>query len=85
MKSAAIDAPATSAVVAVWASSGSRTKRIAATLARELANANPGGRVDSSMKIAARFGTSNTMAVKARCLLMGQGIIRKTGRHYYVA
>lgn len=85
MKSAVADALVTSAVITLWADSGSRTKRIAATLARELANGNPGDRVDSSMRIAARFGASNTMAVNARYLLMGQRIIRKVGRHYYVA
>lgn len=85
MTSAAAGALVTSAVIAAWADSGSRTKRIAATLARELANANSGDRVDSSMRIAARFGVSNTTAVNARYLLMGQKIIRKTGRHYYVA
>jgi hypothetical protein len=64
---------------------GETSDREAAILARELVNANPGDRVDSSMKIAARFGATNTMAVNARYLLMGQGIIRKIGRHYYVA
>lgn len=37
------------------------------------------------MRIAARFGATNTMAVNVRYLLMGQRIIRKVGRHYYVA
>jgi hypothetical protein len=85
MKSAAAGDLVTSAVLTAWANSGSRAKRIAATLARELENANPGDQVDSSMKIAARFGVTNTMAANARYLLMGQGIIRKIGRHYYVA
>lgn len=85
MKSAAAADLATLAIITAWESSGSRTRRIAATLARELANANPGDRVDSSVKIAARFGATNTMAVNSRYLLMGQRIIRKVGRHYYVA
>jgi hypothetical protein len=85
MRSAVAGDLATSAVIAAWVNSGSRTRQIAATLAGELANANSGDRVDSSMRIATRFGASNTMAVNARYLLMGQKIIRKTGRHYYVA
>ena len=85
MRSAAVDDPVNSAVLTAWTSSESRTKRIAAALARELADADQGDRVDSSMKIAARFGTTNTMAVNVRFFLMGCGIIRKSGRHYYVA
>jgi hypothetical protein len=75
----------TSAVITAWANSGSRTRQIAARLARELASLPENTQVESSMKIAARFRTSNTMAVNARHLLMGQGIVRKVGRHYYVA
>jgi hypothetical protein len=84
MKSAAAGDLVTSAVITAWANSGSRTKRITATLARELASASPGDPVDSSMKIAARFSATISMATNARYLLMGQGIIRKIGRHYYV-
>ena len=72
-------------VIAKWAASGSRTRHIAATLARELSEKPPNTRVESSMKIAARFGTSNTMAVRARHLLIERGIIRKVGRYYHVA
>jgi hypothetical protein len=61
------------------------TRRIAARLARELAGKPCHERVDSSMKIAARYGVSNTMAVNARHLLMGARIIYKKDRHYYVA
>jgi hypothetical protein len=71
-------------VITVWANSRSRTRRIAAVLARELANANPGDRVESTTKIAGRFGVTNSVAVNARYLLMGQKVIRKAGRHYYV-
>lgn len=71
-------------IIAEWAISGSQTKRIAAMLARELMTAREGDKVISSMKIAERFGASNTMAVKARYLLIGQGIIHKSGGHYYV-
>jgi hypothetical protein len=68
-----------------WASSGSRKRQIAATLARELAARPAHARVESSMKIAARFGTSNTTAVGARFLLMGHMLIYKSGRHYFNA
>jgi hypothetical protein len=71
-------------VIAGWAASGSRMRQIAATLAHELAKVPHGERVDSSVKIARRFGASNTMAVHARYLLTGQRIIHKSGRHYYV-
>jgi hypothetical protein len=71
-------------IIAEWAAGGSQTKRIAAMLACELMAASEGDRVISSRKIAERFGASNTMAVKARYLLMGQGVIHKSGIHYYV-
>jgi hypothetical protein len=85
MKNAEASDLVNSAIITAWVKSGSRTKLIAAALARELANANPGDRVESSMKIAARFGTSSTMAANARYHLISQGIIRKVGCHYYVA
>jgi hypothetical protein len=72
-------------VISQWAASGSRTRHIAATLARELSLKPPNTQVESSMKIAARFGTSNTMAVRARYLLIERGMISKVGRHYFVA
>lgn len=73
------------AVISAWAHSGVTSKVIAATLARELPALPPATRVTSSMKIAARFNTSNTTAVRARYHLLAQKIIRKNGRHYYVA
>jgi hypothetical protein len=36
------------------------------------------------MKIAKRYGASNTMAVNARNLLMDAKLIYQNGRHYYV-
>jgi DNA-binding GntR family transcriptional regulator len=72
-------------VIRQWAGSGIRKRQIAATLARELASLPPHTRVESSMKIAARFGTSNSTAVHARFLLIAQNIIYKSGRHYFVA
>lgn len=68
-----------------WASSGSIKRRIAATLARELASRPAHTRVESSMKIAARFGTSNATAAGARFLLTGHHLIYKSGRHYFTA
>jgi hypothetical protein len=68
-----------------WANSGSRKRQIAATLARELASLPAHTRVESSMKIAARFGTSNTTAAGARFLLTGHKLIYKSGRHYFTA
>jgi hypothetical protein len=41
--------------------------------------------VDSTQKIAARFTVSRSVATDARNLLIGQGIIRQRGRHYYPA
>jgi hypothetical protein len=73
-------------VIAAWAASGSGTRRTAATLARDLlAEGLSHTRVDSAAKIAKRLGTSPTMADNARRMLMGQGIVYKIGRHYYVA
>jgi hypothetical protein len=37
------------------------------------------------MKIAARFATSNSTAVNARRLLLGQRLIYKSGSRYYTA
>jgi hypothetical protein len=71
-------------MIAEWAGSPSRTRRIAASWARELVALPTDTQVESSMKIASRFGVSNTMAVRARYLVTGPGVIRKSGRRYYV-
>jgi hypothetical protein len=71
------------AVISAWAQHHSRTRQVAARIARELALRPAQTRVDSSMKIAARHGVSHTMAVNARYLLMGAKLIHKNGRHYY--
>ena len=76
---------AASSVIRAWASHHSRTKQLAARLARELALCPDHSQVESSMKIARRVGTSGTMAVNARNLLMGAGLIYKSGRHYHKA
>jgi hypothetical protein len=74
-------------VIAGWAGSGIRSRRVAAVLALELLGKPRNTRVDSSMKIAVRFGTDNSMAVRARLLLTGARIIYRSDadHHYYVA
>ena len=71
--------------IAGWAASPVVTRQIAANLARDLVAASQHDRVDSVRKIAARFCVSGSVATNARNLLMGRGIIYKSGRHYYVA
>jgi DNA-binding GntR family transcriptional regulator len=71
------------AVIAGWAASPAATKQIAAQLASELTAAPRNDPVASAQKIAARFSVSRSVAVNARNLLQGQGIIRKHGPHYY--
>ncbi len=75
----------TSAIIAAWENHGSRAKQIAAVLARELEGKNPGDRIDSSVKIAARLGVSRSIVETARNHLMGARIIRKSRGHYCVA
>jgi hypothetical protein len=74
-------------VIAGWFRSGSRARQIAAVLGGELLARPRGTRVDSSMKIAARFRVNNSMAARARNFLMGAEIIYRSeaDRHYYVA
>jgi len=71
------------AVIKAWANHSSMTRQLAARLARELALRPACTLVDSSMKIAARYGVSHTMAVNARYLLAGAKLIHKKGRRYY--
>jgi hypothetical protein len=73
---------AASPVIKEWARHHSLTRQLAARLARELASRPDHSPFDSSMKIAAKYGVSNTMAVKARNLLAGAHLIYKSGRHY---
>lgn len=75
--------PATHAEITAWAASGVMKKQVAARLAREIALLPPHTRVESSMKIAAKNGVSNTVAANARHLLLGANLIYKNGRHYY--
>ncbi len=79
-------------VIAGWAASGARSRQVAAAWARELLDqaSAPGtdrgaGRpVESTMKVAARAGVSNSAAARARRLLVGAGFLRqRPDRHYY--
>jgi hypothetical protein len=72
-------------VIREWAGHYSMRRQLAARLARELAVLPDHSRVESTMKIAARYGTSHTMAVNARNLLAGAHFIYKSGRHYHKA
>jgi DNA-binding GntR family transcriptional regulator len=72
-------------VTAEWAASPAAARQLAAALARELQAASPDDPVDSTQKIAALFTVSRSVATDARNLLIGQGIIRQRGRHYYPA
>lgn len=72
-------------VIAGWAASPVVTRQIAAKLARDLALASRHDRVDSTQKIATKFCVSGSVATNARNFLVGQGIIYKSGPHYYVA
>ena len=76
---------AAGSVIRAWASHHSLTRQLAALLARELALRPDDSQVESSMKIAAQYGVSNTMAVNARKLLVGAHLIYKSGRHYHKA
>jgi hypothetical protein len=72
-------------VIRQWASDHSRTRQLAAKLARELAPLPDDSRVESTLKIAKRLGVSHTMAVNARNLLAGARLVYESGRHYYKA
>jgi hypothetical protein len=71
-------------VIAAWARSGSAAKQLAGLLARELRLLPPGSPVTSSMKIAERHGTSQSIAVSARRFLTSAKIIhQRADKHYY--
>jgi hypothetical protein len=70
-----------------WAASPSRAKQVAAAWGRDLLDQPAGERAASSMKIAARYGVNNTMAVRARRYLLTAGFLHRdpgTSR-YHVA
>jgi len=55
--------------IAVWSRSGSQARQIAAALGRELLDTPRHTRVDSSMKIAARFGANKPVTELRHSLL----------------
>ena len=74
------------ALIAEWARSPSRAKRIAATLALEMWSQPKGTRVESCREMAERCNVNLSTAEQARKLLAMASIIRKSDdRHYYVA
>jgi hypothetical protein len=75
--------PGTPAVIKTWAGSGAMVKQVAARLAREIALRPPNEEFQSSMRIAANYGISNSMAVHARRFLASAGLVYKQGRRYY--
>ncbi len=72
-------------VIREWAAHWSRTRQLAAVLARELASHPDHSRIEPGKKIAALHGVSYTTAVRARNLLIGIGLVYKDGPHYYKA
>lgn len=72
-------------VIDEWAASPAATRQIAAHLAGDLAAASRNDPVDSTQAIATRFSVSRSVAVNARNLLIGRGLIHKHGRRYYAA
>ena len=74
-------------IVAEWQRSGVRAKRIAASLALEFRDVPKGTPLESVTGVASRFGTGDSMARRARKLLLDVGFITRSDadRHYYVA
>jgi hypothetical protein len=72
-------------LISVWATHWSRTRKLAAALAGELALCADHSRVEACTRTAARHGVSHGMAVSARNLLLGIGVVYKHGPHYYKA
>lgn len=83
MKTIITQDEATAVVVAAWHNHAAQTKRVAAKLAADLAPLPPGTPVESSEKIARKYGVSPTMATNARRLLMGVKLVHKAGGHYF--
>jgi hypothetical protein len=69
--------------ITYWSASGSQSKRIAARLAREIADTPAGQQFESSLKTAARLNVSNASVVRARLLLIQLKLIHKSGSRYY--
>lgn len=75
----------TDQVIAEWAESAAKSRQAAAKLALELASQKPGTLVRSKEKIAVDLGVDQSTAQRARNLLLGAGIVYKSGRHLYVS
>lgn len=70
-------------VISEWAAHWSRTRQLAAALARELAQRPEYSRMEPSTRTAARHSVSYNTAVSARNLLIDVGLAYKHGPHYY--
>jgi hypothetical protein len=62
-------------LLAGWAASASRTRQVAAALGLELLSQPSGTPVIPSGEIAARFGVRAAVAMQARNLLIGAGVV----------
>jgi hypothetical protein len=61
-----------------WADSTAKVRQVAAAWGRELLSLPEGTRVESSMRASGRLNVDHSTVVRARNLLMGAGIIRKS-------
>jgi DNA-binding transcriptional regulator YhcF (GntR family) len=68
-----------------WAGSHVKSKAAAARLARQLAKKEPGTLVASKENVASDLGVHQSTAQRARMLLIGAGVVFKSGRHLYVS
>ena len=71
--------------IAEWAASPFSSRQLAASLGTEMTAREAGGLVESREKISLRYGVRPSTAQRALRLLQGAGIVRKSGRHLYVA
>jgi hypothetical protein len=77
--------PADEAIISQWSAHWSRTRQLAAALARELAALPDHSRIEPTTKTAARHGVSYSVALSARNLLIGAKLAYKRGAHCYKA
>jgi DNA-binding transcriptional regulator YhcF (GntR family) len=64
-----------------WASSQVERKQVAAKVASELLEMEPGAVVPSKEKMASAYGIHPSTAQRIRVMLQGAGIVHKQGRH----
>jgi DNA-binding GntR family transcriptional regulator len=74
---------ATSVVISAWRNHTAMTKQVAARLAGELAIRPPRSKLESSQRIADKYGVSKTMVDNAKRLLTGANLVHKAGRYYF--